>query len=69
MFIVDALEYIGKMRELNRLKVRVVELNAMVDYFRERCYSMEKEIQRKKASDAATRRDGGLGDLFGGLFK
>lgn len=71
MFIIDALEYISKMRELNRLKVRVVELSAMVDYYREKCYSMEKEYQRKKARNASggNSNESPFGDLFGGIFK
>jgi hypothetical protein len=65
MFVIDAFEYISKMRELNRLKVRVVELSAMVDYFREKCYSMEKEQRGKKMSNTS----GGIGDIFGDIFK
>jgi hypothetical protein len=69
MFIVDTLEYIGKMRELNRLKVRVVELSALVDYYRERCYSIEKKSQDGTRSKKDGWSDNPFGDLFGGTFK
>jgi len=75
MLIIDAMEYISKMKELHRYKVRLIEMSAMVDYYREKCYSMEKEYQRKKSRDDAERAnskpmsDSAVRDLFGGIFK